>query len=157
MKILITGGAGFIGSNFAKYMVKKYPQHHFMVYDKLTYSGNLENLKEIEKSQNYSFVKGDVCDLNFLSHVLKDVDVVFHLAAESHVGNSIGNSIEFTRSNTLGTHVLMEAARLNSIKKFIHVSTDEVYGDIDEGSFKEEDILAPNNPSSASKAAAEMI
>jgi len=157
MKMLITGGAGFIGSNFARYMVKKYPEHEFTVFDKLTYAGNLENILEIRDKQNYKFVRGDVCDLNFLTYILKDTDVVFHLAAESHVDNSIGNSLEFTKTNAYGTHVLMEAAHLNKIKRFIHVSTDEVYGDITEGSFKEDAKLVPNNPYSASKAAAEMI
>lgn len=155
--MLITGGAGFIGSNFARYMVKKYPEHQFTVFDKLTYAGNLENLVEIKDKPNYKFVRGDVCDLNFLTHILKEADVVFHLAAESHVDNSIGNSLEFTKTNALGTHVLMEAAHQNKIKRFIHVSTDEVYGDITEGSFKEDAKLMPNNPYSASKAAAEMI
>jgi len=157
MKILITGGAGFIGSNFVRYMVNKYPEHKFLVFDKLTYAGNLDNLKDIESKENYHFIHGDVCDLNFMVYILKYVDVVFHLAAESHVDNSIGNSLEFTRTNALGTHVILEAARINGVKKFIHVSTDEVYGDIEEGSFSESDKLAPNNPYSASKAAAEMI
>jgi len=157
MNILITGAAGFIGSNFARYMVNKYPEHKFIIFDKLTYAGNLENLKDLEGKSNYYFVKGDVCDLNFLTHLLKGIDVVFHLAAESHVDNSIGNSIEFTKTNTYGTHVLLEAAHLNKVKKFIHVSTDEVYGDIIDGQFKESDKLSPNNPYSASKAAAEMI
>ena len=157
MKILITGGAGFIGSNFVRYFVKKYPQYQIVNYDKLTYAGNLENLKEIEDYPNYEFVKGDVCDLNFLMHLLQDCDAVIHFAAESHVDNSIGNSLEFTKSNTYGTHVLLEAAKANNIKRFIHVSTDEVYGDIMDGSFKEDAKLCPNNPYSASKAAAEMI
>lgn len=157
MKILITGGAGFIGSNFARYMVHKYPHHTFVIFDKLSYAGNLVNLEDLKHKPNYTFIKGDVCDFNFLVHLLKDIDVVFHLAAESHVDHSLTNSIEFTKSNTLGTHVLLEAARINPVKKFIHVSTDEVYGDIEEGSYKEDDKLSPNNPYSASKAAAEMI
>lgn len=157
MKILITGGAGFIGSHFTKYMVNKYPEYSFIVFDKLTYAGNLENLKEIADKNNFTLIRGDVCDLNFLTHLLKGVDAVFHLAAESHVDNSLGNSLEFTKSNTYGTHVLLEAAYLNKVKRFIHVSTDEVYGDIEEGSFREESKLSPNNPYSASKAAAEMI
>lgn len=157
MRILITGGAGFIGSNFTRYMVNKYPQHHFIVYDKITYAGNLNNLKDLSDKKNYEFIQGDVCDLSFLIHLLKNIDVVFHLAAESHVDNSIGNSLEFNKSNSYGTHVLLEACRFNNIKKFIHVSTDEVYGDIMEGSFKEDEKLSPNNPYSATKAAAEMI
>lgn len=158
MKILVTGGAGFIGSNFLRYFVEKYPNYEIINYDVLTYAGNLDNLKDIEDKPNYKFIKGDVCDLNFLVELLKDVDGVIHFAAESHVDNSIGNSIIFTQSNTLGTHVLLEAARMsNTLKKFIHVSTDEVYGDIMEGSFTEDSKLSPNNPYSASKAAAEMM
>lgn len=157
MNILITGGAGFMGSNFVRFVVNKYPQHNIINYDKLTYAGDLKNLKDIENKKNYKFVKKDVCDFEFLMKILKDVDCVIHLAAESHVDNSIGNSLIFTRTNTYGTHVLLEAARLNNIKKFVHVSTDEVYGDIEEGSFKEDTILNPNNPYSASKAGAEMV
>lgn len=157
MNILITGGAGFMGSNFVRFMVNKYPQYNFINYDKLTYAADLKNLKDIENKRNYKFVKGDVCDFKLLAKLLKNIDYVVHLAAESHVDNSIGNSLIFTTSNTYGTHVLLEAARLNKIKKFIHVSTDEVYGDIEEGSFKEDSILNPNNPYSASKAGAEMI
>ena len=118
MKILITGGAGFIGSNLARYMINKYPQHDFIIFDKLTYAGNLDNLKDLENKNNYSFVQGDICDLNFLVYLLKEIEVVIHLAAESHVDNSIGNSLEFTKSNALGTHILLEASRLSNIKKF---------------------------------------
>lgn len=157
MKILVTGGAGFIGSNFVRYLVKKYPEYFIINYDKLTYAGNLNNLKDIENFPNYKFIWGDICNFEFLCHLLKDVDAIVHLAAESHVDNSYGNSLTFTKSNTYGTHVLLEAARKNNIKKIIHVSTDEVYGEILEGSFKEDDKLEPNNPYSASKAAAEMI
>ena len=157
MRILVTGGAGFMGSNFINLMVRKYPEHEIINYDKLTYAGDLRNLEEIKDSKNYSFVKGDVCNFSFLVKFLKDIDCVVHLAAESHVDNSIGNSLIFTMSNTYGTHVLLEAARLNNIKKFVHVSTDEVYGDIEKGSFKEDSSLNPNNPYSASKAGAEMI
>ncbi|NQZ85880.1 MAG: dTDP-glucose 4,6-dehydratase [Nanoarchaeales archaeon] len=157
MKILVTGGAGFIGSNFLRYMVNKYPNYEFVNYDKLTYAGNLDNLLDIDSMPNYSFVKGDVCNLDFLTEILRDVDVVIHFAAESHVDLSIGNSLAFTKSNTYGTHVLLEAARVCKVKKFIHFSTDEVYGDIINGKFSETDKLDPSNPYSASKAAAEMI
>jgi dTDP-glucose 4,6-dehydratase len=157
MKILITGGAGFIGSNVVRHFVNKYPEHQIINYDKLTYAGNLENLKDIEKKPNYKFICGDICDFKTLKELLKDIDAVIHLAAESHVDNSIGNSLIFTMSNVYGTHALLEAARINNIKKFLHISTDEVYGDIEKGSFKEKDKLEPNNPYSASKAAAEMI
>lgn len=157
MRILVTGGAGFMGSNFIRLIVNKYPQHQIINYDKLTYAADLRNLDGIKSNKNYKFVKGDVCNFKFLVRSLKDVDCIVHLAAESHVDNSIGNSLIFTTSNTYGTHVLLEAARLNNIKKFLHVSTDEVYGDIEKGSFKEDSILSPNNPYSASKAGAEMI
>jgi dTDP-glucose 4,6-dehydratase len=157
MKIVITGGAGFIGSNFIRHMVNKYPQHDFINFDKLTYAGNLDSLKDLDNKDNYSFVRGDICDFNFLAHLLRDVDCLIHLAAESHVDNSFESSLIFTQSNTYGTHVLMEVARQCNIKRIIHVSTDEVYGDILEGSFKEDDKLNPTNPYSASKAAAEMI
>ena len=157
MNILITGGAGFMGSNFIRFMVNKYPQHNFTNYDKLTYAGDLKNLKDIEVKTNYKFVEADVCNFELLVKILNGVDCVIHLAAESHVDNSIGNSLIFTMSNTYGTHVLLEAARLNNVKRFVHVSTDEVYGDIERGSFKEDSILNPNNPYSASKAGAEMV
>src|SRR3989338_11500184 len=157
MKIFITGGAGFMGSNFVRHMVNKYPDYEFINYDKLTYAADLRNLDDIKHKKNYKFVKGDVCNFKFLVKFLKDVDCIIHLAAESHVDNSIGNSLIFTTSNTYGTHVLLEAARLNNVKKFLHVSTDEVYGDIENGSFKEDSKLSPNNPYSASKAGAEMI
>lgn len=156
MKILITGGCGFIGSHIVRYFVKE-TMHDIINYDKLTYAGNLENLRDVEGAKNYRFVQGDVCNFELLRDLLKGVEAVIHLAAESHVDNSVGNSLPFTLSNTYGTHTLLEAARVNKVKRFLHVSTDEVYGDILEGSFTEEDKLEPNNPYSASKAAAEMI
>jgi len=157
MKILVTGGAGFIGSNFLNFFVRKYPNYEIINFDKLTYAGNLKNTKEIENCKNYRFIKGDVCDLNFLVELLRDCDAVIHFAAESHVDNSIGNSLIFTQSNILGTHALLEAARVSKIEKFLHISTDEVYGDILEGSFDESHKLSLTNPYSASKAAAEMM
>jgi dTDP-glucose 4,6-dehydratase len=157
MKILITGGAGFMGSNFVRHMVLKYPQHSFINFDKLTYAGNPANLLDLVGKENYTFIRGDICDLNFLIHLLSDIHCVIHLAAESHVDNSFESSLEFTRSNAYGTHVLLEAARRSNVSRFIHVSTDEVYGDIIAGSFHESDKLNPTNPYSASKAAAEMI
>lgn len=157
MKILITGGAGFMGSSFIRHICNRYPQHKIINLDKLTYAADLRNLKYIKNKKNYRFIKGDVCNFKLLMKILKDVDSVVHLAAESHVDNSIGNSLIFTMSNAYGTHVLLEASRLSNIKRFVHVSTDEVYGDIEKGSFRENSILNPNNPYSASKAAAEMI
>ena len=159
MRALITGGAGFIGSHFVRYMAKKHPESYFINLDKLSYAGDERRLNDIKGMPNYEFVKGDVLDLNFLTYLLMErkIDTIFHFAAESHVDNSIGDSLEFTKNNTLGTHTIIEAARINKIKKFVHISTDEVYGDIMEGSFKEDSLLCPNNPYSASKAAAEMI
>lgn len=157
MNIFITGGAGFMGSNFLRFMVDKYPHHNIINYDKLTYAGDLKSLDDVKDKKNYRFVEGDVCDFEFLKEVLKDVDCVIHIAAESHVDNSIGNSLIFTMSNTYGTHVLLEASRLNNVKRFVYVSTDEVYGEIEKGSCKEDSCLLPNNPYSASKAGADLI
>lgn len=157
MKILITGGAGFIGSNFIRMMLIKYPDYEFINLDKLTYAGNIENMSDIGCKSNYRFIKGDICDFELMANITRSVDVVFHFAAESHVDNSIKDPAIFTRTNVLGTHALLEASRINSVKRFIHISTDEVYGSIKEGSFREEDMLRPNSPYSASKAAADMI
>jgi dTDP-glucose 4,6-dehydratase len=157
MKVLITGGCGFIGSNFIRYWLEKYSEDHITNLDKLTYAGNPDNLKDIEDNPNYIFVKGDICDREIVDKVMEDKDIVFNFAAESHVDNSIKGPLIFTESNVLGTHILLESARQNNIKKFIHISTDEVYGSTKEGSFKETDILKPNSPYSASKAAAEML
>ena len=113
-----------MGSNFVRFMANKYPHHNIINYDNLTYAGDLKNLDDIKGKKNYTFIKGDVCDFGRLSGLLKDVDCVIHIAAESHVDNSIGNSLIFTKSNTLGTHALLEASRLNNVKKFIYISTD---------------------------------
>ncbi len=157
MKVLITGGCGFIGTNFVKYWLEKYPNDEITNLDKLTYAGNPDNLKDIEDNPKYTFVKGDICDRKIVDKVMKDKDIVFNFAAESHVDNSIKGPLVFTESNVLGTHVLLESARQNNIKKFIHISTDEVYGSVKEGSFSETDTLKPNSPYSAAKAAAEML
>ena len=157
MKILVTGGCGFIGSNFIRMMLEKYPTYELINLDKLTYAGNPDNLKDIKDNKNYKFIKGDVCDFELMKELTKDVDFIFHFAAESHVDRSIEGPAIFTKSNILGTHMLLEAARINKTKKFIHISTDEVYGSTKEGSFNENDILKPNSPYSASKAAADMI
>jgi len=155
--ILVTGGAGFIGSNFIRYYLKKYPNKRVINLDKLTYCGNLNNLKDIEDNPNYEFIQGDICDEEIVSNIIKKVDGVIHFAAESHVDKSIKNPFVFTKTNVFGTHVLLEAAKNAKIKKFLHISTDEVYGSIPLGSFKETDNLNPSSPYSASKAAAEFI
>lgn len=157
MKFLITGGAGFIGSNFIKYLFNKYEDIEIINLDKLTYCGNLENLKDIENKENYKFVKGDICDKELVNNLVKDVDIIVHFAAETHVDKSIINPGSFINTDIMGTYVLLEVARKNKIKKFIQISTDEVYGSIEEGSFKETDELKPRNPYSASKAGAERL
>jgi len=157
MKVIVTGGAGFIGSNFIRFILKKHPDWEVINFDKLTYCGNLDNLKDVENNPKYSFVKGDICDETAVEKVIKNIEMVFHFAAESHVDNSIKDPYIFTKTNVLGTHVLLEQARKNKVKKFIHISTDEVYGSVEKGSSKEDDLFEPNSPYSASKAAAEHL
>jgi len=161
--ILITGGAGFIGCHVVKLFVKNYPQYHIINYDKLTYAGNLENLKEIEKFSNYSFVKGDICDINKVEEVFETykIDSVIHLAAESHVDRSITNPFEFAQTNILGTLTLLNQAKISwkdnlENKLFYHISTDEVYGSLgDTGLFLEDTPYDPKSPYSAAKASSD--
>jgi dTDP-glucose 4,6-dehydratase len=158
MKILVTGGAGFIGSNFVKYILKNYPEDSVVNFDKLTYAGNLENLKDIEKDERYSFVQGDICDYKALLDASNGVDVIVHFAAESHVDRSVHSSKEFLDSNIYGTQNVIDVVRELNIKKYIHIGTDEVYGDIeapDKSKFG--DHVLPSSPYSASKAAADML
>lgn len=160
MKVLITGGAGFIGSNFVIYMLNKYPDYQFVNLDALTYAGNLENLKAIENYPNYKFVKGDISDTNLVNELFENekFDYVINFAAESHVDRSILDPGAFVRTNVQGTQVLLDAARKYEIKKFIQISTDEVYGSLDEeGLFHETTPLAPNSPYSASKAGGDLL
>lgn len=156
-KILLTGGAGFIGSHVLEMLVDAYPDASITVLDRMTYAADFENISHILDRQKRTLVVGNVTDLALCTRLTADVDCIVHMAAESHVDNSFGNSIEFTLSNTLGTHTLLEAARLNQTPQFIHVSTDEVYGEVLEGRSCESDPLDPSNPYSASKAGAEMI
>lgn len=157
-KILITGGAGFIGSNFVKYMIDKYPDYEIVNLDALTYCGNLENLKSIEFKDNYSFIKGDIRDKDLVSDIVKDCDYVINFAAESHVDRSIEDPEIFIKSNVLGTQVLLNASKKANIKKYLQISTDEVYGSLgSEGYFTEKTPLQPNSPYSASKASADLI
>jgi len=156
-RFLITGGAGFIGSNFIRYLLRKYPDIQVVNLDKLTYAGNLDNLRDVEKDPRYCFVKGDICDATLVDAQMGEVDVVVNFAAESHVDRSIGAPDEFIRTDIYGTFVLLEAARKSHIKKFIQISTDEVYGSIQNGSFKETDPLMPSSPYSASKAGADRL
>jgi len=159
--ILITGGAGFIASHVVILLVKKYPQYKIVNFDVLDYCSSLKNLKEVEDAPNYKFVKGNVLSADLVNYIFKkeEIDTILHFAAQSHVDNSFGNSFTFTETNVLGTHVLLEAARVAGIKRFIHVSTDEVYGEIEAhlDDADEEKILEPTNPYAATKAAAEFI
>jgi len=157
MRLLVTGGAGFIGSNFIRYIIKKYPQYKIINLDKLAYAGNLDNLKDIENNSNYTFVKGDICDRKIVDELSKDVEVIVNFAAQSHVDRSIIDASDFLRTNIDGTHNLLEATKTHNISRFIQISTDEVYGSIDEGSFKETSSLSPSSPYAASKAAADMV
>ena len=157
-KILITGGAGFIGSNFVKYMLDKYSDYEIINLDALTYCGNLENLKDIENNENYTFVKGDIRDKNVVDDLVSKVDYVINFAAESHVDRSITDPEIFIKSNVLGTQVLLNAAKEFGVEKYIQISTDEVYGTLGEsGYFRETTPLQPNSPYSASKAGGDLI
>lgn len=160
MTILVTGGAGFIGSNFIHYWLEKHPQDKIINLDKLTYSGNLESLKDIKDKSNYSFEKGDICDAKTTRRLMKDCDLVVNFAAESHVDRSILDPEIFVKTNVLGTQVLLDAARKNKIKRFHHVSTDEVFGALPLESKEKFSELTPYNPRSpyaASKAAADYL
>ena len=157
LNLLITGGSGFIGSNFIRHMLEKYPNYKIFNLDKLTYAGNPDNLKDIENNPKYSFVRGDICDPAVVDKVMQNVNHVVHFAAESHVDRSIEDGSVFVRTNVLGTYTLLESAMKHGIMKFIHVSTDEVYGSIKEGSFKETDMLTPSSPYSSSKACSDLI
>lgn len=160
MKVLVTGGAGFIGSNFVRYMVKKYPEYNIVNLDSLTYAGNLENLKDIEELSNYKFVKGDIADRQFINQLFKEekFDYVLNFAAESHVDRSITNPDIFIQTNIQGTQVLLDLAKNAEVKKYLQVSTDEVYGTLGEtGYFTEETPLASNSPYSSSKAGADLL
>lgn len=157
---LITGGAGFIGSNFIRYFLKEHSDCSVINLDKLTYAGNLGNLKEVENDKHYIFIKGSICDRKLLEHVFSKyrIDYVVHFAAESHVDRSILSPEVFVETNVLGTQVLLDVARNYSVKKFMQISTDEVYGELGEtGYFTEGSPLSPNSPYSASKASADML
>jgi len=155
---LITGGCGFIGSNFILRLLREHPGAKVINLDKLPYAGNQDNLREIESDEGYRFVQGDVCDPDLTSELAAKADYIVHFAAESHVDRSLMESGDFIRSEVLGTLVMLEAARGNpNLKKFLHISTDEVYGDVPDGQFSvETDILHPRSPYAASKAGAEM-
>lgn len=158
MNILVTGGAGFIGSCFIRYILNKYPDYKIINLDKLTYCANLNNLNDIKNNPNYSFIKGDICNRKLIRKVIKNVDWIVNFAAESHVDNSIKNPEIFAKTNIGGVLNILEAIRESSIGKFLQISTDEVYGTAKEKeSFCESSILCPNSPYSASKASADML
>ena len=156
MKQLVTGGAGFIGSNYVRYVLRE-TDDEVVVYDALTYAGNLSTLKDVDDDPRYSFVRGDICDPATLEQAMGGVDAVVHFAAESHVDRSIVGSDDFVNTNCFGTNVVMDAARRLEIARVVHVGTDEVYGSVEHGSSTEADPLEPRSPYSASKAGSDLI
>lgn len=150
----MTGGAGFIGSNYIRYVLDEYPDYHIINLDKLTYAGNLDTLSDIESSDRYTFIKGDICNKDVLDNI--EFDAIIHFAAESHVDRSILDATPFLQTNVLGTYNLLEIARQRDCT-FLHISTDEVYGSIEEGLFTEGSPLMPNSPYAASKASSDML
>lgn len=159
MKVLVTGGAGFIGSNFIRYWLAQYPQDLVVNLDKLTYAGNLENLDDVANNSQYTFVKGDICDAGLVDSVVKDIDLIVHFAAETHVDRSILEPDAFITTNVIGTYTLLEAARKYK-KRFHHVSTDEVFGSLELGSsakFNEHTPYDPSSPYSAAKASSDHL
>lgn len=160
MKLLVTGGAGFIGSNFISYWIKKHPDDKIVNFDKLTYAGNLANLKNVENSPHYHFVQGDIVDKKSVEEVMKGIDTVVHFAAESHVDRSITDASPFVMTNVVGTQVLLDAAVKHGVKRFHHISTDEVFGSLELGSDKKFTINSPykpHSPYSASKAGSDHL
>jgi len=157
VKILVTGGAGFIGSNFVRHVLGNHSGDAVVNLDKLTYAGNLENLRDVEKDPRYRFVRGDICDGALVRDLMDGVDAVVHFAAETHVDRSNAVADEFLRTNANGTFTLLEAARERKVQRFVAIGTDEVYGSIAKGAAREGDALNPSNPYSASKAAADLL
>ena len=156
MKQFITGGAGFIGSNYVRYILNN-TDDEVTVFDALTYAGNLSTMRDVENNSRYKFVKGNICDAAAVADAMKGHDAVVHFAAESHVDRSIAGSAEFIRTNVMGTHTLLEAARQTNLGRFVHVSTDEVYGTISEGQWDENSKVDTNSPYSSGKASADLI
>ncbi len=158
MRILVTGGAGFIGSNFVRFLLREHPSYQVTNLDKLTYAGNLENVADCAEAPNYRFVKGDICDAALAGELVREADAVVHFAAESHVDRSIAETTPVFETNVRGTFTLLECARTAHLRRFVHVSTDEVYGPIPEGQWASEtSTLLPSSPYSAAKAASDMF
>jgi dTDP-glucose 4,6-dehydratase len=156
MRLFVTGGAGFIGANYVRWALAN-TDDEVVVFDKLTYAGNLENLRGLDDEPRYEFVRGDICDAEAVRDAMAGCDAVLNFAAESHVDRSILYAGEFVRTNVMGANTLLDIARQSGVERFLHVSTDEVYGSIDSGSFKEGDPLTPSSPYSASKAGADVL
>lgn len=156
-KIVITGGAGFIGSHIVDHFVNAYPNARILVFDKMTYAADIRNILHHIETDKIDLLVGDVCNLSRCEQAVEGANLLIHAAAESHVDNSFGNSLEFSKTNVLGTHALMEAALKADVPRILHISTDEVYGEVLEGAVDEGAVLSPTNPYSASKAAADMI
>ena len=157
MRLLVAGGAGFIGSEFVRRTIKEHPQDSVIVFDKLTYAGNLSNLDPVAGSERFRFVRGDICDAQTVTGLAREVDAIVNFAAESHVDRSLESPGQFIQTDVFGTFVLLEAARQAGHERFLQVSTDEVYGDVAEGQSLEDDPLRPRSPYSASKAGGEMM
>jgi len=159
--LMVTGGAGFIGSNFVRYMLEKYPNYHIIVYDKLTYAGNLDNLKDVAQrfADRYTFVQGDICEAIPVRETIRayDVDTIINFAAETHVDRSIMDPDAFIKTDVYGTYVLLEAAREFDLERYHQISTDEVYGDVPEGASRETDSVAPRSPYAASKSSGDLM
>ena len=157
MRVIVTGGAGFIGSNFIRYLLEAHPDYLVTNLDNLTYAGNLENLADCRGLENYRLVRGDICDRMLVGSLLKQADAVVHFAAESHVDRSIADTSPVFETNIRGTYTLLECARSVRLQRVVHVSTDEVYGSIADGHATEQSALAPSSPYSAAKAASDML
>ncbi|OGF62733.1 MAG: dTDP-glucose 4,6-dehydratase [Candidatus Fischerbacteria bacterium RBG_13_37_8] len=157
LKILVTGGAGFIGSNFIHSLLAHYPEHSIINLDKLTYAGNIDNIADLQDNKHHTFIMGDICDKSLVNAVIPGTDLIVHFAAETHVDRSIHEAGEFLQTDIIGTFILLEAAKKHKVKLFIQISTDEVYGSIEKGFCTENSPLMPSNPYSASKAAADRL
>jgi dTDP-glucose 4,6-dehydratase len=159
MNILVTGGAGFMGSHFIKYLLEKYPYYNIVNFDKLTYAGNMDNLKGIEENSHYTFVKGDICDFDLLEKTVKEneIEVIVNFAAETHVDRSILDPTAFLKTDIFGVYNILEIIKKHNLKKLVQISTDEVFGSIDAGAFTEESKFEPNSPYSAAKAGGDLL